>query len=245
MRDVLKTRRTFAVWAVAAAALCVLALAALRTPRGDALAQSGPSQAAPATQEAQSQQQEIDIREFEREMRVRSLSLNVKPLRDVAAEAKELLGQGRLGSYTRVDVTAKGERNYDGTLKPDTVVFNWNTGGDEAATSLAQRLVSALSESRLFVVLEGAKEVSIRFRLDESNAFLSFAADMPSAEHAKRLADVYSALLQIAAVTKNRKIEGELYKSAKFEAAGGRLTFTFEMPKENLSRIIADARAND
>ena len=248
MRDATKTRRTFAVWA--AAAFCVLALCAVRAPRGEAFAQDAQSQATP-TPEVQVQEEVIDRRKLERETGVNPLIFNVKPLRDVAAEAKGLLEEGRLGPDTRVDVTAKGERNDDGTLKPDTLVFNWTTGSDEVAASLAQRLVSALSESKLFGVLEGAKEVSIRFRLDESNALLSLAADLPSAERAKRLADDYSLLLEIAAMYRKGTLEGVLYKSAKFTRDGGRFTFTFEIPKETLSKVIAfarskqDARAND
>ncbi|HVF42683.1 MAG TPA: hypothetical protein VM936_06720 [Pyrinomonadaceae bacterium] len=169
--------------------------------------------------------------------------VNVKPLRDVAAEAGELIRQGRLGPETRVDVTATGRLNDDGTLKPGTVVLTWATGSDEAVASLAERFVAALSRSGLFAVFEGAKEVSIRLRLDETSAHFSVAADLATAERAKQLADGYVALLKLAAERKGGTREGELYQNLKAGSDGGRFAFTFEMQREALHKIIDEMLA--
>lgn len=170
-------------------------------------------------------------------------AIDAKPLQDVAAEAAELVRQGRLGPGTRVDVTAKGERNDDGSLKPETVVLDWNTGSDEVVASLAQRFVLALSASKIFSVLEGAKEVSIRLRLDETNAQLGFSADLPSAERARQLSEGYGAMLNLAAMSKQGTRYGEIYKSLRIDSDGKHFAFTFEMQREALGRIVDEVLA--
>jgi hypothetical protein len=224
----------------------VLALSAAGAPRADALAR-----ATPTPQEAQRPAVEEDVEKLSKQTGVRPPVIDVQPLRDVLAEAGELIEQGRLGPNSRVDVTAKGERNDDGSLKAETVEFNWTTGSDEVAASLAERFVAALSRSKLFSVLEGAKEVSVRVSLGEKNALFTVAADVPSAERAAQLARGYGGMLLIASRGKEGTREGELYKSVKVSSEGRRFAFTFDMPKEDLNGIIADvlakrvARGND
>jgi hypothetical protein len=190
------------------------------------------------------------MNEVGKETGVRPPLINTRPLQDVAAEAKRLFDEGRLGADTRLDVSAKAELDADGSLKYDTTVFTWTTGSDEVVASLAQRVVLALSQSRMLHMLEGAKEVSIRVRLDETNAHFGVEAELPSAERARQLADGYGAMLKMATLSKQGTSVGELYKSLKFESDGKRFAFTFEMPREALGRIIEEmlarkaARAN-
>ncbi len=205
-----------------AAVLCALALCA------PSLAQDGADR---------------DTNEIAKETGVRPPLINTKPLQDVAAEAKKLLDEGRLGPDARLDVSVKAELNDDGSLKHDTTVFNWTTGSDGAVASLAQRFVLALSESKLLHMLEGAKEVTLRVRLDETNAHFGASAELPSAERARQLAAGYAMMLRLATLNKQGTSVGELYKSLKFESDGRRLALTFEMPRAELTRIIDEALA--
>ena len=202
---------------LAAAALCMLALCA------PSLAQDGADR---------------DINRIEKETGVRPPLINTKPLEDIAAEARRLVDDGRLGADARLDVSVKAEVNDDGSLRQDTTVFTWTTGSGEAVASLAQRFVLALGESKLLHMLEGAKEVTLRLRLDETSAHFAASAEMPSAERARQLADGYGAILKIATLNKRGTRAGELYKRLRFESDGSRFAFTFEAPREELRGII-------
>lgn len=201
------------------------------------------AQAAPAAQESLRPAAEGEIEQLARETRIRLSFVNVRPLRDVLADAGELIAGGRVGMHSRVDVTAKGQLDEYGLLKPETVELSWTKASDEVAASLAQRFVAALGQSKLFSVLEGAKEVTVRVGIDETDALFTVAADLPEPGRAKRLADGYGGLLVIASRNKEGAPEGELYRSVKVSSDGNRFAFTFEMPKEELGRIIADVLA--
>jgi hypothetical protein len=191
-----------------------------------------------------------DVNEIGKETGVRPPLINTRPLQDVAAEAKRLFDEGRLGADARLDVSVRAGLNDDGSLKYDTTVFTWTNGSDAPVASLAQRLVLALGESKLLHMLEGAKEVTLRLRLDETNARFDASAELPSAERARQLAGGYSAILKLATLSKQGTSEGELYKSLKFESDDRRFAFTFGMTREALRGIIEEmlarkaARAN-
>ena len=88
--------------------------------------------------------------------------INTKPFEDIALKGKELIDQGKLDlKNSTLDVTATAERNDDGTLKPETVKIDWGSTRDENMSLLAQQLVTALSQSKVLVVLKGAKDVRI------------------------------------------------------------------------------------
>jgi hypothetical protein len=228
VRDVKQTIRTIAARACAAVSLCAALLFALHATAGVARAQD----------KAAEEQEKIL-----KETGTRPPVMNTVPLEDLARKGKELFDAGRLGADTRIDVSATAGRNDDGTLKPDSLVLTWTTASDETVASFVQQFFSALSQSKLLGALEGAKELSLRLKVDEANAHFSVAAVMPSAGRARQYADGYGALLRIATLKKQGTNEGELYKSVGFASDDKLFTFTFEMPKERLAGIISEMLA--
>jgi hypothetical protein len=229
LRDLPHMIRAFAARASSAAALCAALLFALHATAPASHAQTkaaGDSQR--AAKESGAPPPPV---------------VDTMPWQEFIRKYKELFEQGRLGADTRLDATAAGERQDDGSLNPETVVFTWTTASDETAASLAQMFVATLSRSRLLRALEGAKEVSLRLRLDETNAFLSVTASMASEERARMFASGYGAMLRVAAESKKGTWEEKLYRSVGFASDGKLFTFTFEMPKGELSDIIADVTA--
>jgi hypothetical protein len=228
VRDLPHIIRAFAARASSAAALCATLLFALHAT-------------APASH-AQTKAADDSERAAKESGPPRPV-VDTMPWREFTRRYMELFEQGRLGADTRLDVTAAGERQDDGSLNPETVVYTWTTASDETAASLAQQFVETLSRSKLLRALEGAKEVSLRLRLDETNAFLSVTAGMASEERARMFASGYAAMLRVAAESKKGTWEEKLYRSVGFASDGKLFTFTFEMPKGELSDIIADVTA--
>lgn len=229
MRDSTHTIRALAPRARRAAALFAALVFALHASAGAALAQDGTAGG----------QDKVSKETVVHHIPVGDLT----SWAGLARRGEELFDRGKLGPDTRLDVTAKGERADDGTLKPETVVLTWTDASDEATASLAQQLFKAFGESRVLGVLEGVKEVSVRLRLDQTNAFLSITAEMPSDARAKELSDGYGMLLRLKAIEERGTREGELYKAVRFVSDGRLLTLAFEMPKERLSAVITEALA--
>jgi hypothetical protein len=169
--------------------------------------------------------------------------VNTKPFEEIATKGKELFDQGKLNFNSTIDVTVTAERNDDGTLKPETIQFNWKTPGDENTAALAQQLVMALSQSRVLVVLKGAKTVTMALTLDQQDVSVRVIGELPSESDAKKTADGYTTLVGLGRLAKKGTNEGELYNNLHFTSDGKQFTMSFVMPKDAAGRMIADMLA--
>ena len=166
--------------------------------------------------------------------------VNTKPFEEIAIKGKELFDQGKLNLSTAIEVTATAERNEDGTLKPETVKLNWVTTSDESTNELAQQLITALSQSKVLLVLKGAKEVRLALKLDQENVSVKVMSDLPSEDEAKKTANGYATLVGFGRLAKKGTNEGELYNNLNFASEGKQFTMSFEMPKAAAGKMIAD-----
>lgn len=192
------------------------------------------------------EQQKKDEAEIERIAKENGIArppgnINTRPFEDIAAKGKELYEQGRL-NLTTLDLSATGELNADGTLKRETVVVN-GTAGDETTSQLAQELLNAMSESRVLVVLKGAKDVRIALKLDQQKVFISVVSDLPGEAEAMKTALGCTAMVAIGRNAKKGTNEGELYNNLKFSNQGKEFTMSFEMPRDAAGKMIADMLA--
>ena len=125
-------------------------------------------------------------------------NINTKPFEDIAVKGKELFDQGKLNLNSAIDVTATGTLNEDGTLKPETVNIDWGTTpGDQNTADLAQQLITAMSQSKVLVVLKGAKDVRISLKLDQQTVKIAVMSDLPTEDEAMKTALGCSALVAI------------------------------------------------
>lgn len=166
--------------------------------------------------------------------------VNTKPFEEIAVKGKELFDQGKLNLNTAIEVTATAERNDDGSLNPDTVKLTWVTTSDESTNELAQQLITALSQSKVLLVLKGAKEVRLALKLDQEKVSIKVMSDLPSEEEAKKTADGYATLVGFGRIAKKGTNEGELYNNLSFASEGRQFTMSFEMPKAAAGKMIAD-----
>jgi hypothetical protein len=170
-------------------------------------------------------------------------NINTKPFEDIAVEGKKLFDQGKLNFNSAIEVTATGELNEDGTLKPETVKLNWVTASDENTAALAQQLVTAMSQSKVLVVLKGAKTVTISLKLDQQTVKIGVMSDLPTEEDAMKTALGCSALVAIGRSAKKGTNEGILYENLKFDSSGKQFAMSFEMPKDAAGQMIKEMLA--
>jgi hypothetical protein len=227
-----------------------------RTPRGAvpepspspevAAATASPTPAAsPTPDDAAQKQAEAEMDRIAKETGIVRPpgNINTKPFEDVAADGKKLIDEGKLDlKNSTIDLTATAEREEDGTLKAETVKID-GTVEDESVALLSQQLITALSQSRVLVILKGAKSVRIGLKLDQQNVSITVASEMESADTAEKAALGYAGLVALGRMAKKGTNEGELYNNLKFSNDDKQFTMSFEMPKEAAGKMIADMLA--
>ncbi|HVF42682.1 MAG TPA: hypothetical protein VM936_06715 [Pyrinomonadaceae bacterium] len=221
----------------------------VRTPRARAAATPAPSpevaQASPTPtpDDAEKQKAEAEITEIEKETGVRRPNINKKPFEDFASEAKKLYDEGKVDLTSGVEVTATGPVMEDGTLDPKTTQMKWVTAENESNAKLAQMLLTAISQSKTFANLEGAKVVTMSLKLDSEKISINILSDLPTEADAKTKAEGYAGMVLLARISKGGTNEGELYKGLKFNYEGKQFRMTFEMPRDAAGKILGEVLA--
>jgi hypothetical protein len=224
----------------------------VRAPRVVATPEPSPSPAevaqatptpAPLTEEEKRAEAEMERIAKENGIARPPGNINTKPFEDIAFKGKELFDQGKLNLDSVIDVAATAALNEDGTLKPETVSFDWKTASDQQTADLARQLVTAMSQSKVLVVLRGAKDVRISLKLDQQTVRIEVLSDLPTEDEAMKTALGCSALVAIGRNAKKGTNEGTLYENLKFDSAGKQFAMNFEMPKDAAGKMIAEMLA--
>jgi hypothetical protein len=168
--------------------------------------------------------------------------VNTMSFLGVALTCKEFYKQGKLKLDGPLEMTATAELNEDGTFKPDTLKLE-ATSSDGDTLFIAGEILKALSQSRLFGVLRGAKNVRLSLRLDRENVSVQIANELPSEDEAARYAKGYDLMLAVARDKKKGTDEGQLYDALKFANDGKLFQIFFEMRRDLAGKMLADALA--
>lgn len=206
------------------------------------VAQATPSPT-PTPDDAEKQKAEAEIAKIEKETGVKRPNINKKPFEDFAAEAKKLYDEGKVDLNSSVEATATGPVMEDGTLNPETTQVTWATAGNENNQKLAQMLLTAISQSKMFANLEGAKVVTMSLKLDNEKISISVLSDLPTEQDAKMKAEGYAGMVLLARISKGGTNEGELYKGLKFNYDGKQFKMSFEMPRDAAGKILGEVLA--
>jgi len=214
------------------------------SPSPDEVAQATPSPSpAPLTEAEKQAEAEMDRVARQNGIARPPGNINTKPFEDIAVKGKELFDQGKLNLDSVIDVTATAELNEDGTLKPETVKLDWATASDQNTADLAQQLITAMSQSKVLVVLKGAKDVRISLKLDQQTVKIGVVSDLPTEDEAMKTALGCSALVAIGRSAKKGTNEGVLYENLKFDNQGKQFAMNFEMPKDAAGKMITEMLA--
>ncbi|HEV3471138.1 MAG TPA: hypothetical protein VG148_17575 [Pyrinomonadaceae bacterium] len=167
--------------------------------------------------------------------------VGVRPWEEVARWGQEMVERGRLDLSRDVELQAAAELNEDGTFKPESVSLS--PVQDPVLQELAQRLVTALSQSRALRVVNDAEAVHMSLKLDGQVLRFHIAADLPSKERAARLAEAYGLMLQAVRQANRGTDVGLLYEGVRMAADGRRFNFISEVPREVGGRMINEMLA--
>lgn len=215
------------------------------SPTPDEIAQATPTPSpSPMTEEEKKAEEEMARIAKEAGIARPPGNINTKPFEDIAVKGKELFDQGKLNFNTAIDVTATGALNEDGTLKPETVNIDWGTTQtDQNTADLAQQLITAMSQSKVLVVLKGAKDVRISLKLDQQTVKIAVMSELPTETEAMNTALGLSTMVAVGRKVKQGTNEGVLYENLKFESTGKQFTMNFEMPKDAAGKMINEMLA--
>lgn len=206
------------------------------------VAQATPSPT-PTPDDAEKQKAEAEIAKIEKETGVKRPNINKKPFEDFASEAKKLYDEGKVDLSSGVEVTATGPVMEDGTLDPATTQMKWVSAENENNAKLAQMLLTAISQSKTFANLEGAKVVTMSLKLDDEKISISILSDLPTEADAKTKAEGYAGMVLLARISKGGTNEGELYKGLKFNYEGKQFRMSFELPRDAAGKILGEVLA--
>jgi hypothetical protein len=181
-----------------------------------------------------------ELSELEKKTGVSRPVINRKPWEDLLAEGKQLSDQGKLNLNSAVEVSATGQLDAGGKIKRDSVKMVWKKPGDETAEMLAQKVITAVSESNMLSTLQGAKGVDMSLKLDEHEVAIVIANEFASPEEAKKYAEAYGLMLFAARIAEGNSDEAELYNNIKLKPEGNRFVITFQMSKEVAGRVLGN-----
>jgi hypothetical protein len=223
----------------------------VRTPRAQAMVTPTPTPApevaqaspTPTPDPAEQKKAEADIDKIVKDTGVKRPDINKKPFEDFATEAKKLYDEGKVDLSSAVEVNATGPVMEDGTLDPALTKLEWVSAQNENNAKLAQMLLTAISQSKTFANLEGAKVVSMSLKLDQEKISINILSDLPTEADAKTKAEAYAGMVLLARFARSGTNEGELYKGLKFNYEGKQFKMSFEMPRDAAGKILGEVLA--
>jgi hypothetical protein len=219
------------------------------TPTPEEVAQATPTPSpAPLTEEEKKAEEEMARIARESGIARPPGGINTKPFEDIAIKGKELFDQGKLNLNSGIEVTATGALNEDGTLKPETVQLHWVTASDENMAALAQQLLTAMSQSKVLVMLKNEKGampegVNISLKLDQQTVKIVVQTNMQTEDEASKAAIGFAGMVALGRMVKQGKDEAILYENIKFDSAGKQFSMNFEMPKDAAGQMIKEMLA--
>lgn len=163
-------------------------------------------------------------------------TINKRPFVDLLNKAKVMKDAGTLDLSGTIELTIEGDRNPDGTLRNAKVV---SSSGSPQAKELALDLITAISDSRALVILEGIEHMTMSVRLDQENVTVSIVSNAETEERAKQMSTGYGTMLATAAIFRYGKDEAEIYKRTKISAKGKQVIMQFSMSRNTAGKLLA------
>jgi hypothetical protein len=166
--------------------------------------------------------------------------INRQPLKDLASYANELKNDGKLNLDQSFEVTVEAE--LDNEAKLQNPVFTQKSG-DPALVDLAGRMIAALNDSRILILLKALNEgkptkVVFVVRQDQSELVARVESDVDSEQSAKQKASVFNLMLAAGEKARKGKDEAILMRNTAATADGKRVIFNFAMPRQEVGDMI-------
>jgi hypothetical protein len=163
--------------------------------------------------------------------------INTRPFEDLLKEGKRMRDAGEINLEGTVELTVEADRQDDGRLT--NVEITGGAASDEKMKHLAKEFVAALSDSKVLAVLEGAKHLQMKLKLDDKQIDVRVASDMASAAEASTKANGYSVMLWAGKKLKEGKDEEQIFNSVKVAAEEKQIVLTFNMPRKDAGALVS------
>jgi hypothetical protein len=166
--------------------------------------------------------------------------INRQPLKDLASYANNLKKDGKLDLDQSFEVAVEAE--LDQTAKLQNPVFTQKSG-DPSLVDLAGKMIAALNDSRILVLLKALNEgkptkVVFVIRQDQSELVARIESDVSSEQSAKQKAGVFNLMLAAGEKARKGKDEAVLMRNTAASADGNKVIFTFSMPRQAVGEMI-------
>jgi hypothetical protein len=166
--------------------------------------------------------------------------INRQPLKDLASYANDLKKDGKLDLDQSFEVAVEAE--LDENAKLQNPVFTQKSG-DPSLVDLAGKMIAALNDSRILVLLKALNEgkptrVVFVIRQDQSELAARIESDVSSEQSAKQKASVFNLMLAAGEKARKGKDEAVLMRNTAASADGKKVIFTFSMPRQAVGEMI-------
>ncbi|PWT81177.1 MAG: hypothetical protein C5B44_04180 [Acidobacteria bacterium] len=166
--------------------------------------------------------------------------INRQPLKDLASYASNLKKDGKLNLDQNFEVVVEAELDETAKLQKPTFV---QKSGDPALIDLAGRMVAALNDSRLLVLLKALNEgkptkLVFMIRQDQTALVARIESDVSSEQSARQKASVFNMMLAAGEKARRGKDEAVLMRNTAASAEGKKVVFSFSMPREAVGEMI-------
>jgi len=166
--------------------------------------------------------------------------INRQPLKDLANYANDLKKDGKLDLDQTFEVTVEAELDASANLVKPTFT---QKSGDPGLVDLAGKMVAALNDSRLLVLLKAlndGKPTKVVFvvRQDQNEMVARIESDVSSEQSARQKASVFNLMLAAGQQARKGKDEAVLMRNTVASAEGRKVVFNFSMPRQAVGDMI-------
>jgi hypothetical protein len=134
------------------------------------------------------------------------------------------------------------QADLDENAKLQNPVFTQKTG-DPSLVDLAGKMIAALNDSRILVLLKALNEgkptkVVFIIRQDQNELEARIESEVSSEESAKQKASVFNLMLAAGEKAREGKDEAVLMRNTAAAAEGKKVVFNFSMPRQEVGEMI-------
>jgi hypothetical protein len=164
-------------------------------------------------------------------------TINSKPFTDLLKQGKEMRDAKEIDLSETLEMEVEGDRQEDGRLT--NVVVTGASASNPKLKQLAKDFISAISDSKLLMALNGTKHLKMRIKLDDKEVAVRVLSEMTNESEAAKLAGGYNMLLYVGAFKKKGEDEEVLFKSVQIAAEAKQIVLTFNMPRAKAGDLLS------
>lgn len=163
--------------------------------------------------------------------------INPKPFEDLLAEGKKMKEAGEIDLTGTLEMSVEADRQDDGKLAH--VEITGASATDPKLRQLAKDFISALSDSEVLKVLDGARHLHMKVILDDKQVSVRVITELESADLASKKTNAYNGMLWLGALSKKGKDEEAIFKSIKINNEAKQVVLTFQMPRKDAGALLS------